>query len=142
MTVAQLHAEFEKLRDLRIDYNTKQAMANDAEAAMKAQQTKVRELAEQEGISGRVRTRTGHIFDVPEPTEYAVIQDFSAFQKWAQQNQPGLLTPNTRVTKAMNSLVRERLDDGRPMPPGLGHSPRPTVKVFGVKSIKKHGEEE
>lgn len=141
MTIKQVYKEFDILRDLKIDYNTKKAIFDEAEDKMKAQIARLRDIAEADGISGRVKVRqpdgTEHVFEVPKPTWFATIQDWPAFKKWALKNRPGLIQDNTRVTKGMNELVRSYRDDGRPLPPGLGAAPRPTVKVFGLASIEE-----
>lgn len=49
----------------------------------------------------------------------ATVQDREAFVEWAKDNAPELvqLTERKRV---LNELVRERLDNGEPLPPGIG----------------------
>lgn len=56
---------------------------------------------------------------VPSATVYATVQDRSAFVEWATENDPELIEPRERG-ELINQLVREHLDDGRPLPPGLG----------------------
>lgn len=141
LSVKQVHHQFEILRDYKIDYNTKKAAADAADARVKAQIEHLRDIAEADGLTGRVKVKqedgSTHIFEVPEPTWYAVIQDWPSFKRWALKNRESMIQDNTRVTKAMNELVREYRDDGRPLPPGLGAAPRPTVKVFGIKEPKE-----
>lgn len=65
------------------------------------------------------RTPDGSLF-VPTQTVYAQVQDRAAFVEWAEQNEIELLEKTER--KALCSeLVRERLDNNEPMPPGMGY---------------------
>lgn len=41
------------------------------------------------------------------------------FVKWAESNDPDLIQYKERGAE-LNSLVRQRLDDGEPLPPGVG----------------------
>lgn len=133
LTMAQVKAEFKKYKNLRIAYNAALKGKNEAEAAMKAQAAKVRRIAESEELHGRISYGTD-VYEVPEPTWYATVQDFDAFMKWARENdQEGMLRLDKRVSQAMNDLVRERIEDGEPLPPGLGSYPKAPVKVFGLK---------
>jgi hypothetical protein len=63
-----------------------------------------------------------------DPTWYAAVQDFKAFEKWAQENRPSLLKRGENKS-LLNQLVRERIRDGQPMPPGIGAYPRKSVNV-------------
>lgn len=57
---------------------------------------------------------------VPAKTVYGQVQDRSEFVKWAEDNDPELL--ETKERKALiNQLAREKIDNGEPLPPGLGH---------------------
>lgn len=141
LTIAQFHKQLDKLWDLRVDYNTKMTAANNAKRAMKLQIEHIRNIAEADGTHGRVKTRK-HTYEIPEPTWFAVVQDLTAFTKWAKRSAPGAVPgPSTRASKQMNALVRAAIDDSRPLPPGLGAQPRPTVKVFGLKEVKELGKE-
>jgi hypothetical protein len=53
-------------------------------------------------------------------TDYSVIQDREAFVKWAQENDPSLVKYVEQKAE-VHKLVRERLDNGEGLPPGLGH---------------------
>lgn len=128
LTIAEFHAESDKLRELRTIYYDRKADAEKAELAYKRQMARVRELADDEGIRGGYRTAEGS-YEVPEPTWYATIQDFNAYQKWARENRPALLRLDKRVTDTMNALVRERINNNQPLPPGLGAYPKAPVKV-------------
>lgn len=52
-------------------------------------------------------------------TVYGQVQDEGAFLDWAAENRPDL-TVTKPYKKEVNALARECLNDGTPMPPGLG----------------------
>lgn len=54
---------------------------------------------------------------------YAVIQDPFEFNTWAEQNAPHLIQPQPRKAK-LNELVQQAMEDHRPLPPGIGASPK------------------
>lgn len=66
-------------------------------------------------------TRWGRQFDW-----YATIQDPFEFATWAEENAPHLVKPKPDK-KQLNELVRQAQEDGTPLPPGIGASPRPWV---------------
>lgn len=56
---------------------------------------------------------------VPSSTVYGQVQDRSEFVQWAEENMPELL--ETKERKALvNELIREHLDNGQELSPGLG----------------------
>lgn len=54
---------------------------------------------------------------------YHTIQDRTAFVAWAKENRPELIELKERGDLC-NSLVRERHENGEPLPDGLGFYPR------------------
>jgi hypothetical protein len=134
LTVRQLHAEFDKLRKFKEDRDAKKVIYDEADLLWHQQMNKVRDLSDSEGISGRLSTKQGP-YEVPEPTWYATVQDWNAWEQWAKKNHPEMLRYDHHVTDVMNQLAREYADDGKEMPPGLGAYPKPVVKVF--KNTKK-----
>lgn len=130
MDVKQLQDEFDKLRVLRVEYLRADRARTKAEKAWKAQMMRVRDFAEDYGLKN-MSTAQGN-YQVPEPTWFAQVQDFGAFERWAEANEPGLLRRDHKVSKQMNELVRDRIEDGSPLPPGLGAYPRRPVKVMGL----------
>jgi hypothetical protein len=132
MTIKQLQAEFDKLRELRIKRNKAKAAFDKAEKAWRTQMMKVRDLADDNHIKHQDTAKGGYA--VPAPTWYASIQDLNAFTRWAKVNAPGAL-PNLskRATKPMHELVRQAIEDGEPLPPGLGSYFKAPVKVLGIE---------
>lgn len=62
----------------------------------------------------------------PKTSRFGVIQDQSAFIKWAMAHKPELIQPKPRQ-KLINEEVNRRLDDGQPLPDGLGYYEKPWV---------------
>lgn len=56
---------------------------------------------------------------VPAETVYGQVQDSSEFVAWAEENSPELVEVKARKA-LVNELIRERLDTGEALPPGLG----------------------
>lgn len=52
-------------------------------------------------------------------TTYGQVQDRSAFVAWAEEERPELVELKERKA-LLNEIVRECLEDGVPLPPGLG----------------------
>lgn len=61
-------------------------------------------------------------------TVYGTIQDRAKFIEWAKENDEELIVEK-EAGDLLNQLVRKRLDDGEPMPPGVGHYSRPYVSI-------------
>lgn len=55
---------------------------------------------------------------VPIETTYAQVQDRQAFIDWAKENEDELIEPKERK-ELLNALVRQCLDDGEELPPGV-----------------------
>ena len=63
---------------------------------------------------------------VPTTTIYAQVQDSDSFVAWAEEHDPTLLEPKPRKDP-LNELVREKLDNGESLPPGLGFNPKQVI---------------
>lgn len=60
--------------------------------------------------------------------QYAQIQDRASFIEWAKVHEPDLVKEAERSAE-LNALVRQRLDDNEPLPPGVGFYVRENVSV-------------
>lgn len=114
--MASLTQELRGLRKLRLDRDRKKDTYEAAEAKYKAKEREVYERMEQEEVGS---TSVAGVNFVPASTTYAHIQDRSEFIAWAKENDESLLQEKERAD-LLNQLVRERLDNGEPLPPGLG----------------------
>lgn len=63
---------------------------------------------------------------VPTETIYAQVQDSDEFTQWALERDDTLVEYKPRKEQ-LNELVRERLDNGEAMPPGLGFYVKQTI---------------
>lgn len=52
-------------------------------------------------------------------THYAQVQDREKFNRWAEDNDESILERRERKAE-LNALVRRRLEDDKPLPPGVG----------------------
>lgn len=87
--------------------------------------------------------RLGHVTFSPQRTDYATIQDASKFSKWAADHDEVMLELKPRK-KQLNELVRRLLDNGEPMPPGLGYHTKTYISQRGanVNDAPDIGEED
>lgn len=96
------------------------------DADLKRERQALYDRMEDEGVdSQRI---DGVLVVRPDPTWYHTMQDRDQFHAWARENNPSLLKTREEG-ELLNALVRECIEDGRPLPPGLGAYPRPTIQV-------------
>lgn len=69
----------------------------------------------------------GHLF-VRSSKDFAQIQDRGAFVAWAAENEPALVQEKERKVE-LDKLVREKLDNGETLPPGVGYYTKSTISV-------------
>ena len=60
------------------------------------------------------------------PKVYGSISDKAAFVAWAEEHAPELIEPDPRMA-LVNELVRERIDNNEPLPPGVNWFTRESV---------------
>jgi hypothetical protein len=102
--------------NLKANYERAKKEADDAERAFKEAQMALYERMEHEDIGS---LKVGNINFVRAETAYGTVQDRAAFVKWALEERPELVEHRERAA-LINELVRESLNDGTPLPPGLG----------------------
>jgi hypothetical protein len=100
-------------------------LKKDADAAKNKAKAIVVAKLEEEELDGAPATIDGtkvrfSKYELP----WAVLQDREEFAAWAAENDPeSYFEAEARVRQdLLNALVRQRLDDGEPLPPGLGVS--------------------
>jgi hypothetical protein len=77
-----------------------------------------------------MRLEGGPLVEREEPTWYPSYQDKAAFRAWALENDPALVKQDPEFDqKLVNKLVRERIDNNQPLPPGLGAFPKPRISL-------------
>lgn len=113
LTIAE---QAEALRELKQDAAAADAVAKDAKALYKQAEVAFIERMQSEGVESIKHDGTLY---VPAATTYGQIQDRAEFVAWAEAERPELL--ETKERKALvNEIVRECLDNGTEMPPGVG----------------------
>jgi hypothetical protein len=110
--------DLREVRRRKLEYDKASAAKKKAEEAFKKKQQEVFDRMEAEEAGSMADKRTGRLF-VPTETVYAQVQDRSEFIKWAKEEDE-LLIKEVENGELINALVRERLDNGEALPPGLG----------------------
>jgi hypothetical protein len=77
----------------------------------------------------------------PKSTTFAVVQDKAALKAWLLTYDEGLVDDKFKQAE-LNRLVRERLDNGETLPPGLGYYDKTAVSKSGImqKEVDDEGE--
>lgn len=111
-----LQEEAEYVRSLKQASTEARRLADEAkEAAVLAEQEFFAHM-ESEGVQS---IKVNGTLYVPQSTIYGQVQDRAEFMKWAEAEHPELIEPRERKA-LLNELVREALDRGDDLPPGLG----------------------
>ncbi len=108
--------DLKRLRELKLAKDKAKKTAESLDAKFKEVQATVLERMESMGVE---QMKVGGVLFVPTHTTYASIQDRTEFVEWAQANDPELIEYTERA-QVLNQLVRERLDNGQPLPEGCG----------------------
>lgn len=123
--MATLGQDLVKLKALKQDASAKTKVAKAATDKMKEWERRCFERMDAEETDGH---RTHGSLYTPVSKEYAQIQDFGAFKDWCETTGEDLIQDTTR-DKELNALVRRLLDDGHPLPPGVGFYTRDYISV-------------
>lgn len=100
----------------RLDKEAKAVRAEAKEAEARLMERMEQEECEAHATSdGRLYTKVS--------TPYHVIQDREAFESWAKDCDEDLLELKPKGD-LLNAIVRQCLDDGEALPPGLGFYPK------------------
>lgn len=123
--MATITQEAKALRRLKLKRDEAKKKADELDAEFKKLQAALIERMDaDECESLKV---DGTLF-VPASTPYGSVQDRSEFVAWAQENDDSLIEPKERAT-LLNQLVRERLDNGEELPPGIGFYVREYISL-------------
>ena len=100
-------------------------VAVDAEKARKDFEYALHEALEAKGVIGHKTTT--HTFSL-RTTLYGHIEDMDAFQAWAEENGEGETYFRTEEARGrINELVRDCIETGQELPPGVGWYPRKQI---------------
>jgi hypothetical protein len=69
----------------------------------------------------------------PQETHFAVVQDKQALVQWIKDHDDSIVEDRLKQEE-LNHIVRTRLDNGEPLPPGLGFWTKDWVSTKGVKA--------
>lgn len=105
-----------ELRFLKQEADGLAAQAAGAKAFAVEAEHRFFERLEEEGVDS---IKVGGTNFVKAETSYGQVQDRAAFIAWCEENKPELVELKERKA-LVNELVREHLDDGSELPPGLG----------------------
>lgn len=111
-----LTAQARRLARLKFMADRKAEVADEAKQAFEAAQRTFYERLQDEGVGS---IKVDGINFVPAHTVFGQIQDREAFIAWAQENEEELLEPRERKA-LINEIVREAVEQGKELPPGLG----------------------
>lgn len=103
------------LRELKIARDEAKAAFEALDKDYKSREAAFIERLQQEDVDS---IKVDGINFVPSETIYGQVQDRSAFVEWAKVHAPELIEDRERK-QLVNGLVREHLDNGEVMPPGL-----------------------
>lgn len=109
--------ELSRLNDEAKDLDKR---AKEAKALAKEAEARLLERMQQERCRGHATDTTLY---TPTTTNYAVVQDEAAFLAWVATYDEDLTEVKPK-SGLLNELVRERLDNGEPLPPGVGFYPK------------------
>lgn len=121
--MSSLGEDLRKLRELKLEEGDRKAAYEDIKKQRKEFEFRCMERMEQEHCDSH---KTDGTLFVPVETVYHSIQDRSAFVEWAKENDEELVEDRERK-ELLNQLVRQRLDDGEELPPGVGFYTRPYI---------------
>lgn len=114
--MSTLSEDARKLGSLRKRYDRATADAKIYKEEMDRAEMALFERMEHEDV-GSIKVGTSNF--VRAATTYGQVQDRSAFVTWAEENAPELVELKERKA-LINEIVRQCLEDGVPLPDGLG----------------------
>lgn len=103
------------LRGLKAARDALNAEYKEADRRFREKQDKVLNRMEVEQTESQ---RVDGTLFVPTETVYGQVQDREAFIAWAEQNDEELFERKERA-QLLNQLVREKIDNGEPLPDGV-----------------------
>lgn len=126
MTETKERTLAEEARDLRVlkaEASAAKKVHDAAKAAAAEAHQHLMDRMELEKVSS---IGTGGTLFVRAETIYGNVNDRQEFIKWAEENDPGLLKVTER-DELINTLARRHIDDGDPLPPGVGWYAKPYI---------------
>jgi predicted ATPase len=122
-TQPTLAEEARALRELKAEASAAKKVHDAAKAAVAEAHQALMDRMELEQVSS---IGTGGTLFVRAETIYGNVNDRQEFIKWAEVNDPGLLKVTER-DELINTMARRHIDDGEPLPPGVGWYSKPYI---------------
>ena len=116
MPQASIEDEARSLRSLRLKRDAAKTAFEELDGQFKGATLGLYERMEEDGIEG---IKVDGINFVPTATTFGNVQDRDTFVLWAEAHDDSLLEVKERK-RLVNELVREHVEEGKPLPPGLG----------------------
>ncbi len=129
MSEKTIQQEAKELRELKESYVESKAETDSLKRQFDKAQADLIERMDTDAVEGLKVDGTNFI---PTKTIYGQVQDRSEFVAWAEQEAPELLEPKER-SELINELVRQKLDDGEQLPPGLNFRVREYISQRATK---------
>lgn len=118
-------AALDHLAELKTVEKQAKRKAADAENERKNFEYALHEALEARGVLGHKTTT--HTFSL-RTTLYGHVEDVDAFRAWAEENGEDDTYFRTEEAKGrINELVRDCIETGQPLPPGVGWYPRKQI---------------
>lgn len=119
--------EFKKLDELKQAYREADKVAKEAKRLHDEHQARLLDEMKESDIG--TFTVSGVQFS-PRSTIYANVTDRDAFHEWLhEQGLEDEFLKQAEEKQRLNELVRDRLDSGQEMPPGLSFYPREFITI-------------
>lgn len=113
-----------EVRRLREVYDALKKQADAAKIAYDKAHLALWERMDATEVHGMKIDGKNFVWNPPKP--YGSISDKRLFIEWAEENAPELVEPEPRMS-LVNELVRQRIDNGEEMPPGVNFYTKKTV---------------
>lgn len=119
-----LEEEIRELARLRAEYVSAKAAADEAKLAYDIAHQALWERMDATEVHGVKIDGTNYIFNQPKP--YGTVADKAEFVRWALENAPELVEYEPRQA-LVNERVRQAIDNGEELPPGVNFYTKKTV---------------
>ena len=110
-----IQEEIRHVAALREGYEELQGMADEAKELYERAHAALWERMDATGVSS---ITVDGVQNTRKSTIYASVNDKTEFMKWAEENAPELVAPAPRKA-LVNELVRQKIDNGEELPPGV-----------------------
>jgi hypothetical protein len=129
--MSTLREDLAKLRQLKVEATAANKAAEKVKRERDEWQRHCLDRMDAEGFTGKVEF-DGTPYTPHRDKHYASIQDKAVFLEWAEENAPHLVSHEPKKGD-LNTLVRNALDDGEELPPGIGWYDKDYIAIGGLR---------